>query len=248
MLKRNRKNIETPQILTEEGSNLTVVLLIFVVLISLAAWFAFDYGRSQGGDGYSDMLDNQTELLSEIQQYKNAEEDFKLEITSLERKASIEMEAAKQVQESNKVLQEEGAQLKKRISFMSGLLGGEPASLKILEPSLVATDEVGEFNYFFKITKAHKNNRKVFGDLNITFSGLLNDEKVKFKLEKMTKPVKNIYKLGFVEFQDIKGTIRLPEGFTPESVTIKIDLNGGKLPPYTETFEWMQLHIKEKKQ
>ena len=67
----------------------------------------------------------------------------------------------------------------------------------------------------------------------------LKDEPGELALAGITNPAVKQLKFRFRYFQELAGTITLPEGFAPEKVIIEVKPQGkGDLPSVKQTFDW----------
>jgi len=46
-------------------------------------------------------------------------------------------------------------------------------------------------------------------------------------------------KMRFRHFQDIEGTLKLPKGFDPKSILIKVEPVSKRLSPFKKQFNWL---------
>ena len=72
-------------------------------------------------------------------------------------------------------------------------------------------------------------------------AGAMPEYQTEIGLERVTEPAVKELKFRFRYFQELAGTIRLPEGFKAKQVVLTIRVKGkgkGKMDPIVQSFDW----------
>jgi hypothetical protein len=72
----------------------------------------------------------------------------------------------------------------------------------------------------------------------MSISGLKGGQATQLNLAQLHDEAADSHKMRFRYYQNIEGTLRIPEDFQPAKILIKVKPTGKKLAPVEETFEW----------
>jgi hypothetical protein len=209
------------------------VLAAFVVL----GLVAYDYGRRTGGlDGMS-----RGETLSTLQ---SRMADQQSQIAALrERAAELErgeQMAQRALQDLKQVLDRrdtEIASLREDLVFYQNVVAPGSASASLAVNKLtVKTKEEGLYHFRLVLTHLAKQDAMIEGTAEINVSGGMDGQVKDIGGAELMGEGKPALAFKFKLFQRLEGALRLPPGFTPRSVVVKLNPRGGA--PVTRRLEW----------
>ena len=98
-----------------------------------------------------------------------------------------------------------------------------------------------EFHYDLVLTQLKRNDKAISGVVDWRITGSTPDYQTEIGLDRVTDPAVKVLKFRFRYFQELTGSIRLPEDFTPRKVVLTIRPSGkgkGKAEPVVQSFDW----------
>lgn len=217
-----------------------IFLTLIVIALAIAGWSLFDYGRFLAGFDSQDAGREQQLLMGENDDLNDRIVELRGQKAVLERAAQIEREAYNQLDTTLKTLQAEIIELKAELAFYRGIVSPRDASrgLRLQSFALNTNGQTRGYRYTLVLTQVLKNDRLVYGRVNLSFAGIHNGQPKVLGLNEVTKKSVKELKFRFKYFQNIEGDIVLPVGFTPLRVMIKILPRGRQQDMIEKTFDW----------
>ncbi|MDX1696753.1 MAG: DUF6776 family protein [Thiohalobacterales bacterium] len=216
-------------------------MVALLIAVLLAVWWVYDLGKLHGVSELeavrtrNDMLDERNAGLA-----RDAAE-LREQVAILERSAQIDRQAALDVRSELGQLEEELQAAREEIEFYRGIVspGDVRPGLRIHRFALEQGSAPGEYHYDLVLTQLKRNDTFVSGVVDWRITGAMPDYQTEIGLERVTDPAVKELKFRFRYFQDLAGTIRLPEGFTPSKVVLTVRPSGkGKSEPVEESYDW----------
>jgi len=212
------------------------------LLLGLWSWQVFDYGRRYEKSPSIPQTMDQDRSSNRIDQLMKKLESWRFKAINAERTGQIDRGAVDKSREEIRQLQDERAELQKQVMFLKGLIESGDGPLQVKNFKLTQNEEEEDprlYNYAFKVTQTITNTGKVKGEIRIRVEGILNGDQVELPLSSLRKDKQKAHKMGFSQFQDINGSLRLPENFKPVSFVAEVRPTGKKLKQVTQMFDWM---------
>ena len=131
--------------------------------------------------------------------------------------------------------------LRKELDLYRGILapGDVKPGLRIQSFELRRGQLDGAFRYDLTLTQVKRNERYVSGVVEIEVAGVEDGETRLLRLAQLAAGDGKPVKFRFRYFQRLEGSIRLPEGFHPHSVTVRLFPRGkGQPRVIEETTAW----------
>ena len=210
-------------------------------LTSYAAWWLYDLGKLRGVEALGVLRTEHAVLKKQHAKYVDDNANLREQVAILERSSQIDKQAAQEVQADLGQLQEDLQAAREEIEFYRGIIspGDVKSGLRIHQFTLEAGTVHGEYHYDLVLTQLKRNERHVSGVVDWVISGMMLGEPGELALAGVTNPAVKQLKFRFRYFQDLAGTIILPEGFEAEHVVLKVKPEGkGKPEPVEQTFDW----------
>jgi hypothetical protein len=212
-----------------------------IALALFAGWWLYDLGKVRG---VMELKSLRTQYSMQEKWNRKLAKDNKVlreQLAILERSSQIDRQAAKDVKGDLGRLETDLQAAREEIEFYRGIVapGDVQSGLRIHRFSLENGSGVGEYHYDLVLTQLKRNDRYVTGVVDWKVAGLMFGEPGELALAGITNPAVKQLKFRFRYFQELAGTITLPEGFAPEKVIIEVKPQGkGDLPSVKQTFDW----------
>ena len=217
-------------------ASLTALLL---GVVGAAAWFLYQTGGSHARLLRSQADQEVAGLQRELQAALENVDKLRQQVVALERSAQIDREANQRVQEDLKKLQDERLALEKEVTFLHRLISeGDAGAVTIRDFKLVGTGKPREYRYSFTVSQLVKNFGMSTGQILLTVIGDKGGAAQELTLKELTDSRRAHHDMKFRHFQNVEGTIRLPEQFSADNLVVRIKPTTKKLLPASETFAW----------
>ena len=215
--------------------------LVLAVLVVVVGYLVYEFGRIQANY-------NIVEADRERQAYEDRiaglESDIvglKEEIALLETHRDIDREAYKEVEESLTALQAKIQEQTDAIAFYRGIVSPSDgaAGLKVQDLRVTRGAEERAYNVRLVLVQSLKHHRKVSGNVNLTVEGEQGGAETSYQYSQLLGEDGNgNWPFSFRYFQDFDREIVLPDGFTPERITIEVQSNTRSISSIEESFSW----------
>ncbi len=131
-------------------------------------------------------------------------------------------------------MEKEIDKLKRKISSLS-------VKLKIEDVSVKTNMLSREVDFYAYVTRTVQDGNKLSGAMYVSLSGTVDDQLKVYTLEQITPDKLENYKIGFRNYQEIKETLIVPKGFTPEEIIIRVVPDDDKVKEITRKYDWKKL-------
>jgi len=218
-------------------------LLLFIIVIGLAGWALFEYGRFSGGYDTIEVGQEHRVLLTHVDDLEGQIETLREEKAVLERAAQIERKAYDELDTTLKVLQAEILELKEELAFYRGIVSPKEAAqgLHLQRFKIEANGKPQGYRYKVILTQVLQNDRTARGNIRISIAGQQGSEDKVLNLNEVTEKSVRELEYSFKYFQNLEGDIQLPNGFKPQRVTVHLIPKGGSKSGnelVVKTFDW----------
>ncbi len=162
----------------------------------------------------------------------------------LKRSEQIARVALEDLQRTLGERQEEIAALRADLAFYGRLVGGaRREGLAIQAMRLRPVADSRAFNFSVTLTQNIKRDKDIEGTVTVDIDGVLGGKltKLDWKALQQSDPAAGI-EYRFKYFQQIRGTLMLPEGFTPSRLHVHAEGDGGRAD---QDFDWAEAQRSE---
>ncbi len=213
-----------------------------LVLIALAiAYLVYEFGRIQANY-------NIVEIGKERQAYEEhiaaLDQDIvtlKEQVAMLETHRDIDREAYKEVEASLTALQAKIQEQTDAIAFYRGIVSPQDgaAGLKVQDLKLTRGDAERVYNVRLVLVQSLKHDRKVSGEVEISVEGEQGGAAATYAYaDLLPDEAEASWAFSFRYFQNFDREIVLPDGFTPERITIHVRSRTRSIDSIEETYSW----------
>ena len=159
----------------------------------------------------------------------------------LETHREIDREAYKEVDASLLALQAKIQEQTDAIAFYRGIVSPADgaAGLKVQDLKLTRGAEERAYNVRLVLVQSLKHDRKVSGDVNLSIAGEQDGDAMTYDYAQLLRDdAEKGWAFSFRYFQDFDREIVLPDGFTPERITIEVRSRTRSISSIEETYSW----------
>ncbi|QTH65225.1 hypothetical protein J1N51_07295 [Psychrosphaera ytuae] len=158
----------------------------------------------------------------------------------------VEKNAAKQTQTEMIALREEVFQLEKELNFYQKVLAPELVADGLAIEQFAVEQDKGQnrFKFQFAVVQTDSKKRNAKGYVQLNILGYQEGKRTSLDLAELSKLDKKDLRFSFRYFQYFEGQFKLPEGFEPTDVEIKVVQPKTKWQAYkafTEKRDWPDL-------
>lgn len=218
------------------GTQLLVGILIIVV-----GYLIYEFGRIRANYNIIDAGKERQAYEETIHGLEAEIVSLKEQIALLETHRDIDREAYREVEASLTALQAKIQEQTDAIAFYRGIVSpADGASgLKVQDLRLTRGPEEHRYNVRLVLVQSLKHDRKVSGNVNLSVEGEQEGSMVRYEFKQLLpEDAKSSWPFSFRYFQDFDREIVLPDGFTPERITIEVRSKTRSIDSIEESYSW----------
>ena len=207
----------------------------------LVEWWIYDIGKLHGVTELESVRTKNSILERRNAKLQKDAAGLREQVAILERSGQIDRQAADSVKSELGQLEEELQAAREEVEFYRGIVspGDVKPGLRIHRFTLEEGATPSEFHYDLVLTQLKRNDKAISGVVDWRITGSTPDYQTEIGLDRVTDPAVKVLKFRFRYFQELAGTIRLPEGFTATRVVLTIKPSGkGRAEPVVQSFDW----------
>lgn len=215
-----------------------------LILCLLSGLVGYGVGWSQGGYRIEDVAQSRPSLARELSSVKEEYDQARQEKVRLERSQAIDKQALNSARDTIADLESAIANLEADLTFYRNIMAPSEASKGLQVDRLTLRDVRGEGRYDFKLvlTQVGDNKSYISGVVAVNIIGEQEGEQEVIPLRDLSEEVEDLgVRFRFRYFQDVEGTLALPDNFEPYEVQVVAKAEGNKASQAERTFEWQQL-------
>ncbi len=228
-----------PIIVTQQPPRFrTAALLVLAWVVSLAAvWLVASRFAPPSGSLAATQASGEAQA-QELARQRDENAALNQEIATLSRSRQVERAAAAAVQATLAERDEEIAAMRSDVAFYERLVGSsaQRQSLTVHSLKLVPNGERA-WQYAITLTQTLKKATITKGSLTLQIEGVREGKAQTLAWKDIDGGNGASAPFSFKYFQQIEGSLALPEGFTPHRVKINLDSDTGKVE---KTFPWQE--------
>ncbi len=218
-----------------------MVRSVVVLLVAISGYLVFEFGRISAGYDVVEAGYVVQAYVDHIQALDREIIDLKQEIAILETNREVDRESYREVEASLTQLQAKIQEQRDAIAFYRGIvspLDGN-SGLRVQDLKLTRGKAEREFNVRLVLVQAMKHDRKVSGDVSLSVLGIQDGVETTYALAQLLPDeADGAWVFSFRYFQDFDRQLVLPDGFTPESITVEVRSKTRSISSIEESFAW----------
>jgi len=218
-----------------------VARAVIAVMVVVFGYLVFEFGRIQANY-------NIVDAAKERQTYENRITDLeehiialKEEVALLETHRDIDREAYKDVETSLMTLQAKIQEQTDAIAFYRGIVSPADgaAGLRVQDLKLTRGQTERTYNIRLVLVQSLQHDRKVSGDVTLSIDGDEGGSATSYSYTQLLPEESSAsWPFSFRYFQDFDREIVLPDGFTPEKITIEVRSKTRSITSIEESYSW----------
>ncbi len=239
----NMKPLQTRYLITiQRPFRWFIGLIVLIALVAAMVWLAHEKGRRGAGFDASDANRVIEMLQGEIETLRADLAESQRQTAMLERNSKIEDDTSGELKKTLTDAQNEVLELKKELTFYKSIVAPEQGKPSIVVQTIqLKKDLAGEYDYKIMVSQQGRNERFARGTIDVSIEGNTQGVKQVLALDDVSDDVKKTMKFGMKYFQNFTGKLRLPDGFTAESMRVKLKPSSKTLDSVDEIFPWDDL-------
>ncbi|WP_138436750.1 DUF6776 family protein [Marinobacter shengliensis] len=219
----------------------TMILLAFTVVAAIAGYAA---GMAQGGFRFSSAEASNEKLAQELRSLRDQFRTARQNLVNLERGRAIDEQALREARNTIVGLETRISELEADLTFYRNIMAPSETSKGLQVDSFTLASARGDNTYRFKmvLTQVGNNNSFIAGQVAVNIIGRLDGEKEVIALRDLSDDIEDLgVRFRFRYFQDVEGTLNLPQGFEPYEIQVVAQAQGRNASQAERTFDWAQL-------
>ena len=212
-----------------------------IVVIGVFGYLVFEFGRIQANYNIVEVGRERAAFEAHIADLDAEIVSLKKQVALLETHREIDREAYKEVETSLTALQAKIQEQTDAIAFYRGIVSPEDgaAGLKVQDLRLTRGDSERVYKVHLILVQSLKHDRKVSGDVSLSIAGEEGGIEATYEYRQLLPDDGDSnWPFSFRYFQDFDREIVLPDGFTPERITIQVRSRTRSIDSIEESYAW----------
>lgn len=224
---------------------LVLLVTVLALLWALSAWSAYQYGWNKAANLFDSEIKKSRPLQARLTDSIRKNREIQARVAVLERTAQVDRKAKVELAQEIKELQGQAAELREEIAFYKSIIspangknGLDIYSLEIMPASRNL--------YHFKVIliQMGRSDSLAQGVVDMTIEGVFNGQVESLGLSDIQVSQDQKLTYEFQYFQELTGSLRLPEEFVPREVIVELTRNeGDKAENPVKRFDWSDVRI-----
>jgi Family of unknown function (DUF6776) len=220
---------------------LVIIRAALVLFVALLCYLVFEFGRIQANYNIIDAAKERKAYEGRIAELNGEIVSLKEQVARLETDRDIDRESYKEVEASLTSLQSKIQEQNDAIAFYRGIVSPEDgtAGLRVQDLKLTRGSAERAFNVRLVLVQSLQHDRKVSGDVGLSIEGEQAGASTTYDYAQLL-PVDGdkSWPFSFRYFQDFEREIVLPDGFTPERITIQVHSKTRSIKSIEKSYAW----------
>lgn len=227
-----RKRIKTPKVVATVNRGNTKRPIVILILLVVWTWAAYQIGHGGFGLGGTDSSEQDFDSGHQLEQLRSEYKAFKERADELGQ-ADNELSDASDIVTK---LRDERTKLVKDMSIL-GKSSSQNLQLKIRDIEIRPSSKRGSFEYKVTIEPTNGAQEMATGMLKLAISGETNGNPEVVEVPPQADGLEENHRV-FNLSQDLTGILKLPDKFSPESVTLELVSGNDSANPLTHKYAW----------
>ena len=218
-----------------------LILLLISVVAAVAGYAA---GVARGSLHFSGLQASNEELEEALATLQSRYRDTRQQLANLERGRGIDQQALNEARRTIVELETRISSLQSDLTFYKNIMAPSEVSKGLQVDSLVLSPErsPGSWKFRLVLTQVGNNKNYISGVVAVNVIGMRDEEKEVIALRDLSPDIADLgIRFRFRFFQNVEGTLTLPDGFEPLEVQVVARAQGRKSSQAERTFDWDEL-------
>lgn len=213
-----------------------------VVALAIGGYLLFEFGRLQADYNIVDAISEKQALHDVIAGLEDEIVGLKQEIALLETHREIDREAYLVVESNLADLGRKIQEQSDAIAFYRGIVSPKDGGrgLRVQDLKLTQGKDDRHYNLRLVLVQVMQHDRSVTGQVDLSLEGAQNGVATTYKLAQLLPEDQSSgWPFAFRYFQDFDRELVLPEGFSPEKITVEVISGTKSIASVTQSFDWL---------
>lgn len=222
---------------------IAAITLVISLLASISIWLWLDESHWSYIKSRITLNQQNKQIWDENRNLSRENDRLRERVIMLERTTQIDSQAAAELHEEMKKLQDEVFRLKGELEFYQGIMTSTGSTQGLSIQGMQVERLAQSNNYRFKLILTHlaKNDKVAEGTADIILEGVQGGAaKVLNIMDVVLNPAMDL-SFKFKNFKRFEGNMMLPEGFVPQRVIVRLQPKDTKLSNIKKVFSWPEL-------
>ena len=214
---------------------------VLAVMIAAVGYLVFEFGRIQANYNIVDAAKERQMYEDRIEGLQDEIVALKQDVALLETHRDVDREAYKDVELSLAALQAKIQEQTDAIAFYRGIVSPADgtAGLRVQDMKLTRAQSERAYIVRLVLVQSLQHDRKVTGDVSLSIDGEMDGAITSFSFSQLLPADSSAsWPFSFRYFQNFDKEIVLPDGFTPEKITIEVRSKTRSISSIEESYSW----------
>lgn len=206
-------------------------LLVFIVI----AFMVYDHGLTMAGFDRTAVSHRQQQLNEQIAKLNDENQSLRESLSRAQLAIQMNQASYQELDRTVKASAQETLKLREELDFYRNIISpaNKTAGLQIQRLDIVPGASTEQFRYKLVLIQALKHDRNAGGHVRFELNGEQDGKPITVTFPDGERGIS----VNFKYFQDLEGSWRLPAGFKPKTVTVRVSTNSeGR--GVEQTFDW----------
>ena len=218
-----------------------VTRAVLALMIVVVGYLVFEFGRIQANYNIVDAAKERQAYEDRIAVLQGEIVALKQDVALLETHRDVDREAYKDVEMSLAALQAKIQEQTDAIAFYRGIVSPTDgtAGLRVQDMKLTRGQSERAYNVRLVLVQSLQHDRKVTGDVSLSIDGEMDGAAATYSFSQLLPADGSAsWPFSFRYFQNFDREIVLPDGFTPEKITIEVRSKTRSISSIEESYSW----------
>jgi hypothetical protein len=210
-------------------------------MIVVVGYLVFEFGRIQANYNIVDAAKERQAYENRITALQGEIVALRQDVALLETHRDVDREAYKDVEMSLATLQAKIQEQADAIAFYRGIVSPTDgtAGLRVQDMKLTRGQSERAYNVRLVLVQSLQHDRKVTGDVSLSIDGEMDGATATYRFSQLLPADGSAsWPFSFRYFQNFDREIVLPDGFTPEKITIEVRSKTRSISSIEESYSW----------
>ncbi len=199
---------------------------------------------AQSGFRFSSAEDSRQRLSEQVEELRSANREMSQQLVNLERGRAVDEQALNQARRTIVELETRVATMQSELVFYKNIMAPSESTrgLQIDRVRVRAAGAGDVFEFMVVLVQRGDNKSYLSGSVEVSLVGRRNEQRETIALKELSGDIENTdIKLRFKYFQEVEGTLTLPEDFEPLELRVVARRDGSNSAQVERTFDWDEL-------
>jgi hypothetical protein len=212
------------------------------LLVVLAAWLMYEFGRKTAGYDALQAARERVELRAQIDEMQRQQKELRVQLAAGEEAKLAQVRERSELARSIGELQAQLARAQQDLQFYRGIANPQAAQDRavVVQQFTVARRDPTRRRYALRITltRTTRSDENVSGAVGLIVDGSLSGAAASVELAAISDSKARQIPYNFRYLANFEHPVTLPPGFEPSRVTLEIRPARAGVSPYRYTFVW----------